>query len=232
MKLFEIYKEVTAYDMFAELSNILTSEQVISENGFGGLSELLIESDKIIFDKFKINKTDKVYFITGSASLYLMPDLIKYLNEKEPENFPLNIGDLDIVIYDNRYWSNINDYLSENNINYDKNLLSNGIYRPYLTEPKETELNIEAFNVWNPSKAPGYSNIKVRNQKQIISDLNFKEGYYFMGLKDILDYKLVMNRPKEQALNNLIKQHSKGGYKNNRDSFLKKVAEILTSKFS
>jgi hypothetical protein len=221
MKLFEIYEEALNEDnVWVRLEPLLRGDGQINEQLTQKLKNYLKEANNVIFKKFKINPKDKKYFISGSARVYLYPDLVKELNELDP-NFPLEIGDLDVVIPDEKIWEQAG--LGEN-------LKKGGIYRPNKTNPPLTNLDIEAFTIWDPSKAGGsYANVNVRSTEQIMSDLEFGYGYWFMGLADALDYKGQMSRDKEVAVAKLIKKYEKRGLApQERSIFLKTVAAILT----
>lgn len=221
MNLSELYNEaLNENNVWKKLESILSTGEVLSEEIGGGLDKLLIEANKIIFNKFKISPKDKVYFISGSARLYLYPDLIAELNSMDPKNFPLYVGDLDMIIPDKQLW--VNAGLSE--------FLNKGIYRPYQLNPPQTRLNIEVFTVWAPNRTPGYEHMSTSNQETILNNLEFLHGYWFMGLEDVLDYKDVMKRDKEKALSDMIKQYETTGSEN-RPDFLKRVAAILTGKY-
>ena len=51
-------------------------------------------------------------------------------------------------------------------------------------------------------------------------------GYYFMSLYDIIDYKTAMGREKEQEIVNLIKKYQESGI-NNRKGFLRTMAKVI-----
>jgi hypothetical protein len=93
-------------------------------------------------------------------------------------------------------------------------------------------MNIEVFTVWAPNRTPGYENIEVRSEQEIMGDLEQFEGYWFMGLQDVIDYKDKMGRDKEVALSQLIKQYEEAGATpQERGSFLSNVAKLLTAEF-
>jgi hypothetical protein len=223
MKLSEIYQEtLNEGNIWRRLESILKNGETLTEGLSGGLEPLLTEANIVIFKKFQINPKQKVYFISGSARLYLYPDLIAELNKMDAKNFPLQVGDLDLVIPNEELWKKAG--LGE--------FLKNGIYRPYQLNPPATDMNIEAFTVWAPNRTPGYENIEVRSEQEIFNDLEFFEGYWFMGLEDVIDYKDKMKRDKEIALSELIRQYEQGGgAKEERSTFLNRVAGILTGKF-
>lgn len=224
MKLCELYHQaLDENNVWKKLESILRNGETLTEGLSGGLEPLLKEANTVIFAKFKIDPKDKVYFISGSARLYLYPDLIAELNKMDPKNFPLQVGDLDMVIPNEELWKNAG--LGE--------FLKTGIYRPYQLNPPATKMNIEAFTVWAPNRTPGYENIEVRSEQEIFNDLEQFEGYWFMGLKDVIDYKDKMKRDKEVALSELIKQYEQGGgVPEERGSFLTNVAKLLTGKFA
>lgn len=223
MKLSNLFNEaLNEKNVWQKLESILKEGAQINEEMGSRMSLFLTEAEKVIFDKFKIKPNQKVYFIAGSARLYLYPELVYEMNKLDP-SFPTTIGDLDIVIPDEKIWTNAG--LGE--------FLKSGIYRPYQLNPPLTQLNIEAFTVWDPKRAGGaYANVEVRSESEIMSDLEFEYGYWFMGLQDVLDYKNQMVRKKEIAIANLIKQYEDGGgTPENRKDFLKRVAIEITGKY-
>jgi hypothetical protein len=189
MNLLEIYKEVLLKNFFNQIQEELPLNEALDPK----LQSLLNEAKELVFDKFGIDPKDKVYFIAGSAALYLYPQLRDALNLKG------SIGDLDIVIPDRKYWEKAG-------------LGDQTIYRP------KNNNTIEAFDVWDPAKAGGeYVDTKVRETNQILNDAFSAGGYWFMSLKDVLDYKSKLSREKEQEILNLLTQ-----YKNNPSSELKR----------
>jgi hypothetical protein len=224
MKLSKLYQEtLNENNVWRKLESILRDGNPLTEELGGGLAPLLKEANTVIFQKFNINPEDKVYFISGSARLYLYPDLIAELNKMDPKNFPLQVGDLDMVIPNKELWEKAG--LGE--------FLKTGIYRPYQLKPPATKMNIEAFTVWAPNRTPGFENIEVRSEQEIFKNLEKFNGYWFMGLEDVIDYKDKMKRDKEVALSELIKQYEQGGSaKEERSTFLTKVAALLTGKFA
>ena len=165
------------------------------------LGKLLKVADKLVFEKFGIDKSDKVYFICGSARLYLYPKL------REAFGLKSTIGDLDMVIPDKNLWK--------------KAGIDDTVYRP------SKEYNIEAFDTWDPSKAGGdYADVSVRSDQEILKDSSPVGGYYFMSLLDIVDYKMKMAREKEKDVVKLFGQYLESPVKN-RIAFLKKMADII-----
>ena len=180
MKLKDNYNRALIDEFFTKIS-----EEYLMTEGTSGLETLLEQANEAIFEKFKIQPSDRVYCITGSATLYLYPKL------RDAFNLSSTIGDLDMVIPDARIWKRaglLEDY-------------KKGYYRP-------TE-DIEAFTVWDPSKAGGaYATVKVRATDVIIKDAIYAQGHYFMALKDVVDYKLGMDRDKEKDITSLINQYN------------------------
>lgn len=178
----------------------------INESADAGLSSLLEKSNEIIFNKFKVQPKEQVYSIVGSARLYLYPTL------REAFNLTGSIGDLDMVFPRKEDW--VNGGLEEN---WNKG----GIYRP------TDDGSIEAFNVWDPSRAGGaYADVKVRPTNQVVADSTLINGYYFMSLEDIMDYKTSLNRDKEKDVVQLIQQYAKSGV-NNRREFIIRIVKLI-----
>lgn len=202
MRIFEIYtKDIILRDFWNRLEEGLEINE-----GESGLKDYLSKADEIIFKKFGINPSDKVYFIAGSARLYLYPEL------REAFGLTGQIGDLDFIIPYKKYW--IQAGLEEE---WNKG----GIYRP------TDDGSIEAFNVWDPARAGGaYADYKVRPTNDILRDANMINGYYFMSLADIIDYKMALNRDKEQEVVNLIKQYQ-GKNTIGRSEFLNKMIKLI-----
>lgn len=202
MRLSEIYiKEVLLGEFWKQVE-----EDLIVEEGDSGLKHLIEQANTIIFEKFKINPTDKVYSIVGSARLYLYPTL------REAFNLTGTIGDLDMVIPDKELW--INAGLEEN---WNKG----GIYRP------TNDGSIEAFNEWAPQKAGGaYADVQVRSTPDIIRDSTLINGYYFMSIQDIMDYKTKLGRDKEKEVVALINQYQASNVDNKKE-FLKRIVRII-----
>jgi len=202
MRLSEVYvKEVILKDFWKGVK-----EDLLVEIGGSGLESLLGKANKIIFEKFNINPEDKVYSIVGSARFYVYPVLRDALELTKP------IGDLDILIPDKQLW--IDAGLEEN-------WNAGGLYRP--TE----DGSVEAFSVWDPSKAGvEYEDVQVRSTQDIMADSDLISGYYFMDFQDIIDYKTKLNRDKEQQVVNLIKMYQEANvYK--RVAFLKKIIDLI-----
>ena len=204
MNLTEIYiKEVILKEIWQELEG----ELQLDENIDAGLSKLLKEANKVIFEKFGIDPTQPgKYFIAGSARLYLFPDL------REIFNLTGTLGDLDIVIPDKNLWIKAG---------LENELAKGGIYRP------TSDGSIEAFSVWDPSKAGGeYADTQVRPTNEIMQNSNKIGGYYYMSLLDVIDYKVKLGRDKEQEVVALVKQYVDGDIKDKKE-FLRKIVQTI-----
>jgi hypothetical protein len=201
MRLSEIYiKEIVLNEFWKQVD-----EEMVA--GYDrGLNKLLDTAQTIIFDKFKIDPKDKQYFIAGSARLFIYPKL------KDAFGLTGNIGDLDIVIPNKELW--INAGLEEQ-------WNANGIYRP------TSDGSIEAFNIWDPSKAGGaYADVSVRSTNEVLNDCSFINGYWFMSLMDVMDYKTSLNRDKEKQVVELINAYRDS---NNVDkqTFLRRIVKLI-----
>ena len=202
MRLSEIYvREVLLKEFWKGVQ-----EDLVVESSDSGLKELIGRANEIIFAKFKIKPTEQVYSIVGSARLYLYPTL------REAFNLTGGIGDLDMVIPNKELW--IQAGLEEN---WNKG----GIYRP------TDDGSIEAFNLWDPAKAGGaYADVSVRSTPQIVADSTLINGYYFMSLEDIMDYKTKLGRDKEQDVVSLITQYQKSNL-DNKKALIKRMISII-----
>jgi hypothetical protein len=188
MRLTEIYlKEVLLKEFWGELEETLQIDEAIT----GKLKSLLNAADSEIFKPFGITKedTDK-YIIVGSARFYLYPVLRTAFNLSEP-------GDLDIVIPGEAEWRNLKKYLDENGEwEKHKSLYEKGVYRP--------SKDIEAFDEWKPQMVGDGKDMNVSSTSEIMSDGSVVDGYNFMSFRDIVDYKMKLSRPKEEAITKLL----------------------------
>lgn len=198
MKLYEVYKQIQLDEFWGGIE-----EQLLTEVGEdAGLSSLLGEANQVVFKTFNINPKERVYFIAGSARLYLHPELRDYFGLKP-------IGDLDIIVPEEQLWVNAGLTNAWNN---------NGIYRPTN--------EIEVFNLWLPAKAGGqYADTQVRDTKTILASATFVNGYYFMPIRDIVDYKLKLSREKEAVVVNLVTKYMKGGQ--DKMDILKNIISLI-----
>lgn len=165
------------------------------------LKSYLDEAQEIIFEPMGINPADKgKYFVAGSARLYLYPDLAAIMNLKG------NPGDLDIVVTDPNAWSVLESNIDQIDPSLRDDVADKRIFRP--TAPDNT---LEAFDEWKPGLAvkdkSEVEDTSVRSSEQIQKDAKLVEGYYYMSMYDILDYKLKLGRDKEKPLAEYLVQY-------------------------
>jgi hypothetical protein len=226
MNLIEIYIDIFFESFFKELQEELTLEEDnINAESSSVLQKLLKQGNKLIFDRFGINPSEKKYFIGGSAALYLYPDLRTQLGAVT------KIGDLDIVIPGEENWDTLsaNKTAGKFKVTDEKLFESNlekGIYRP--EEVKQNE--IEAFKEWRPDLASGgdFQNVDVRSTATILQRAIFKDGYWYMSLRDIIDYKLKLGRKKEEEIADIIAKYKAGAFGNKAD-FLRNLLQQYKS---
>jgi hypothetical protein len=202
MRLSEIYiKEFFLKEFWANVS-----EELLTEVDTSSVDGLLRKADELIFKKFGILPNNRAYFIAGSARLYLYPKL------RDAFDLSGSIGDLDIVIPNKEFWVRAG---LENEFN------NGGIYRP--TE----DGSVEAFTIWAPNKAGGiYADVNVRPTNEILANADLIEGYYYMSLLDVADYKTKLNRDKEQDVVSLINQYNEGTIED-KQSFLRLIVKAI-----
>ncbi len=202
MRLSEIYiKEFFLKEFWGNLS-----EDLLSEVDTAGIEPLLRRADELIFKKFRILPNNRSYFIAGSARLYLYPKL------REAFGLEGTIGDLDLVIPNEEIWINagLQDELNKG-----------GIYRP------TQDGSVEAFTVWDPSKAGGsYADVRVRSTSEILADADEINGYFYMSMADVADYKTKLSREKEQEVVNLINQYKESNTED-KHSFLRQIIHAI-----
>ena len=218
MKLSKLFGEVlNENNVWSRLESILKESNPLTEVVGSRMSLFLVDADKFILDKFGIERDSEDYFIAGSAALYLYPELVVAMIERD-SSFPSQIGDLDMVIPNKELWVKAG---------LTKELEAGGIYKP-----KMAKHNIEAFTEWDPSKAGGpYANVKVRSEANIMNNSSMIDGYRFMSLQDVFHYKYQMNRDKEVAIGELINSHGKGGTPEENLKLVKGVANIVISQY-
>jgi hypothetical protein len=218
MKLSEIYEEMIIIDAWNKLEEAFNETALLSE-GNARLDKLIKESEKAVFENFGIDTGDKKYFIAGSARLYLYPGLVEVINELSSEiseekmdEIPIEPGDLDIIIPLNpKLWetlkNNVSDKLDDAGDEYSFNdNLEKGIFRPQKLGL--TQMDIEVFKEWNPSKAGGeYASTVVGSPKEIFSRASKFNGYYYMSMFDVINYKFQMDRPKEKRIAAIINDY-------------------------
>ena len=211
MKLTEILlDEVLLKEFWGEVEESLQIDEAIT----GKLSTLLKAADKEIFEPFGITKddTDK-YVVVGSARLYLYPVLREAFKLTEP-------GDLDIVIPGEEQWKHLKGYLEKNGTwekhkdNYEKK-----IYRP--------SADIEAFDAWKPQMVGDAKDMNVSSTQDIMKESSVVDGYNFMSFKDIVDYKLKLNRPKEESITKLILKYRNSSDSDAKDQIVKEIFKLI-----
>ena len=182
------------------------SEDLLSEVDTSGINHLLRGADELIFKKFGMLPNNRSYFIAGSARLYLYPKL------RDAFGLEGEIGDLDLVIPNTELW--VKAGLQEE-------LNKGGIYRP------TQDGSIEAFTVWDPSKAGGdYADVSVRPTSEILANADLIDGYYYMDMSDVTDYKTKLGRDKEQDVVSLINQYKESSDKS-KQSFLRLIVKAI-----
>lgn len=204
MKLTEIYlREILVKEIWGQIEESIQIDEAVT----GKLASLLKQADKLLFEPFGITKNDyKKYIISGSGKLYLYPLIRQALKLEQP-------GDLDLVVPGSTEWAHLKQYLQKNGTwekhkdNYEK-----GIYRPTN--------DIEAFKEWNP---PG---VKVASTSEIMNNSDVVDGYNFMDFKDIIDYKMKLDRPKEKEIVNLLLKYKKAS-KEERANIIKGILKIM-----
>lgn len=228
MKLSEIYEDMMIRDAWAKLERVL-DETILLDEQNSKLNSLLNEADKVIFEKFDIDPSEKKYFIAGSARLYLYPGLIEVLNNID-KDFQMEIGDLDIVVPNKSDWEVLaNNMKGTDNPKFNE-LANKGIYRPNMIGL--TNMDIEAFTVWDPSKAGGdYKDVNVRDGKTILNNASKVNGYYYMSIYDVIDYKSQMSREKEIQIANIINKYLKTSGGDNREELFNRIGKIISARY-
>lgn len=215
MKLTEILLDEVFSNFNEIFKNIEESYQIDETITNVKLKNLLNKADTEIFPLFGITKenTDK-YVIVGSSFLYLFPKLVDEFNLKE-------IGDLDILIPGEKQWEYFKNNFDKNKWKEHEANWKQGIYRP---NPNDPNPEIEVFDAWKPQKAKGedLTKFNVSSADEIMKNSKVRDGYNFMGLKDILDYKVGLSRPEKEGELIDAFYKSKG-----KDDFIKKVMSII-----
>lgn len=253
MKLFEVYEDIMFTEAWRKLEEVLRSE-LFQEEGDSKLDELLNLADLFIFKAFGINPKQKgSYFISGSARLFKHPTLLKVLHEFD-SSFELVIGDLDVVVPGEKEWNTLkknylntdSDYLKEvsqkigkspedikNAFLKQEGNWGKGIYRPGNGEGGMGLVNadIEAFTIWDPSRAKGAKDMSVRNQGEILKDSVNIGGHYYMNIYDVFDYKSKLNREKEQQIVEFLKQYLSGQETpQNAERLFRQIGKVIGKK--
>ena len=181
----------------------------------GKLASLLQESRKLIFEPFGLEQSKQEYFIAGSARLYLYPELLEVLKLKP-------IGDLDIVIPGKQHWQNLNTYLQSNpNPKVKQADVDAGRYIPHNY--------IEAFDEWLPKfDEESAKDFSVRSTADTLKSAKLIDGYYYMSLYDIMDYKLNLNRDKEKQLTSLLINYQRAKTDSEKQEIKKYVLTLFS----
>ena len=250
MKLFEVYEDMVFTEAWNKLEEILQTT-LLQEEGDSKLNELLEIANLFIFKAFGIKPNRKSkYFISGSARLFKHPSLLKVLNEFDP-NFELTIGDLDVVVPGEREWNTLKQNYINPNSKFIKELSEKigksseeikniflkqesnwkkGIYRPGNGDGGMNLVNadIEAFTIWDPSKAKGAVDVSVRGPSEILKDSVNIGGHYFMNIYDVFDYKSKLNRKKEKQIVKFLQQYLSGEETPQRaEELFKQIGKIV-----
>ena len=196
MKLIHLVYEKLLREFCNDLENSLQEAAVSPPSK---LKALLKEADEFVFKPFGIKPNEQKYFIAGSARLYLYPELVKALNLKP-------IGDLDMVVPDNKHWSDLEDHIKtypNDNVTPEEIEL-----RRYT--PTEDEL-LEVFDKWLPKyDEESTGNFEVRDTNTILKNARNLGGYYYMSFYDIIDYKFALKRAKEKPIVDLLIKYREG----------------------
>lgn len=233
MKLYETYEDLMVEKAWKKLEEILSETELLTEADPTKLNDLLKKSKVLIFDAFGIDPSEKKYFIGGSARLFKSPMLLKSLNQMSSRDWPMDIGDLDVIIPDESNWKKLyenytnpeSEFLKKvgNVIGEDKipalikkfesqwDQYGGKIYRPGLGKNGLGLImeDMEVFTHWDPklAKDPGTKNFDVRSDQEILKDAVNMGGFYFMNIYDVMDYKTKLNREKEVELVKFINKY-------------------------
>lgn len=229
MKLFEVYESIVSEKVWTKFDNYLANETSLTEIDAVNINELLGEANFLIFEAFGINPSQAgKYFIGGSARLFKNPMLLKVLNKKF-ENFPLSVGDLDIVVPNRQDWETLYKNYTDKDSEFMKKIAqkvgeeniptiigkfkkqwneSGGrVYRPGKGGLGLTDLDMEAFTEWRPDLArDAAEGVRARPTKQILKDAVKIGGRYYMGIYDVFDYKTKLGREKELPIVKLLEK--------------------------
>ena len=253
MKLFEVYEDMMFAEAWNKLEEILQTT-LFQEEGDSKLNELLEIANLFIFKAFGIKPNRKSkYFISGSARLFKHPTLLNVLHEYDP-SFELTIGDLDVVVPGEKEWNTLKQNYINPNSRFIKELSKKigkspeeirniflkqesnwkkGIYRPGNGEGGMNLVNadVEAFTIWDPSKAKGAKDMSVRNQNQILKDSVNVGGHYYMNIYDVFDYKSKLNRDKEKQIVQFLQQYLNGEQNPKRaEELFRQIGKVVGKK--
>jgi hypothetical protein len=194
-----------------------------SEAPSSGLTTLLNEAKIKVFDKYKIDPKTQTYFLAGSARIHLYPKLQEVMNVGP-------IGDLDIVIPS---LPTITKELAKTSTTTDTT--TNKTSEPIkIIKPGEKVAitnEIEIFDKWDPTKAKpkGAKDFSVRSTNDILKDAKLVNGYYYMSLFDVMDYKLNLNRDKEKNLTIELSNYLNAQDINEKINIKQKILQIFAN---
>ena len=150
------------------------------------LQTLLDLADEHVFGPMGIDPEDKVYFIAGSARIFLYPELIQSVNIDQ------DIGDIDIVVPGRKYWKNAGK----------EDLYNKGW--EFKVDGKE----LSVFSSWDPRLGADQAmDYQVADTNDILKRADKLEGHWFMDFADIIDYKMRLGRKKEEQFVKLFMQY-------------------------
>lgn len=177
--------------------------------GSSKLESLLKQADSLVFNPLNIDTTSKEYFVAGSARLYLYPKLRELLDLPE-------ITDLDLVMPGDS-WNDLESKFG-NKKGFDS------AKRRYEPAP-----DIEIFDKWKPGAAvpDETKDTSVRDSETILKESTVEYNYRFMPLYDVMDYKLQLNREKEQKVTLLVYQYAKAQSEDEKKNITDKVLNVF-----
>ena len=150
------------------------------------LQTLLDLADEHVFNPMGIDTKDQVYFIAGSARIFLYPDLISAVNINR------QIGDIDIVVPDRKYWKNAGK----------EDLYNKG------WEIKVDGKELSVFSSWDPRLGADQAmDYQVADTNDILKRADQLKGHWFMDFADIIDYKMRLGREKEEQFVKLFMRY-------------------------
>lgn len=163
------------------------------------LRSFLSQANEYVFKPFGLKPSQQQYFIAGSARLYLYPELVKALQLKD-------IGDLDVVVPNNKHWNDLEQYVK----NYPSDYVTPEEIELRRYTPTQDEL-IEVFDKWLPKyDEESTGNFEVRDTNTILKNARNLGGYYYMSFYDIIDYKFALKRSKEKPIIDMLIQYRNG----------------------
>jgi len=150
------------------------------------LQTLLDLADEHVFGPMGIDPKDQVYFIAGSARIFLYPDLLSAVSINR------QIGDIDIVVPDRKYWKNAGK----------EDLYNKGW--EFKVDGKE----LSVFSSWDPRLGADQAmDYQVADTNDILKRADKLEGHWFMDFADIIDYKMRLGREKEEQFVKLFMRY-------------------------